>query len=368
MNKLKSLYIHFPFCRHLCNYCDFFKSVPANLDDDRKKFHEKFLEMFSLHQELMKGHNYVWDNLETLYIGGGTPSLWGEVGANFFREFCENKNLNFANNYEFTLEVNPGSWDESSLYSWQKAGVNRFSLGIQSLDERFIKLLDRVHNLQDVYDTLEQFNKMQANFSVDFMLGLPESEKYQRNVIAELEKILSYSPKHISLYILTTKSNYIHNDKLPSEEWIENEFLQVSNYLAGFGFHHYEVSNFALKGYESRHNLKYWESASTAAIGPSATGLFSEAKIRYKWKPYQLGFEIENLSEDNFLLEKVYMALRTDRGFDFVDFPLEKMEKVFKVWDSHGYGKKNGSTYTLNARGYLLLDSLINQLFIEKIL
>lgn len=368
MKKLKSLYIHFPFCRHLCNYCDFFKSVPTNLEEDRKKFHDKFQEMFSLHHHLMNEHGYIWGDLETVYIGGGTPSLWGETGAKFFRDFFKSQQLKFAKNYEFTLEVNPGSWDEKSLLAWQEAGVNRFSLGIQSLDERFIKLLDRVHNLQDVFDTLIQFNKMQVNFSVDFMLGLPESEKYQRDVIAELEKILSYSPKHISLYILTTKSNYIHNDKLPSEEWIENEFLQVSNYLISKGFHHYEVSNFSLKDFESRHNLKYWESESCAAIGPSATGLLSEARIRYKWKPHQLGFEIEKLSEDNFLLEKVYMALRTDRGYDFSEFPAQKMERIFSTWNSFGYGKSKGTHYTLNAKGYLLLDSLINQLFVEKIL
>ncbi len=368
MNKLKSIYIHFPFCRHLCNYCDFFKSVSDNLDEDRKKFHDKFEEMFFIHQKLMSENNYVWSVLETIYIGGGTPSLWGEEGAFFFKEFLKKHNLKFAPNCEFTLEVNPGSWDEKSLNGWQEAGVNRFSLGIQSLDERFIKLLDRVHNLQDVFDTLTQFNKMGVNFSVDFMLGLPESEKYQRDVIKELETILTYKPKHISLYILTTKSNYIHNDKLPSEEWVEKEFLQVSSFLTQKGFHHYEVSNFAESGFESKHNFKYWESASTAALGPSATGLLSEAKIRYKWKPHKLEYEIEELTEDNFLLEKVYMALRTNKGFDFSEFPNDKVRKVFKLWNEHGYGKNNGSSYTLNSKGYLLLDSLINQLFIEKVL
>lgn len=368
MNKLKSLYIHFPYCRHLCNYCDFFKSVPVNLDESRIEFHEKFIKMFSLHQSLMKDYSYEWSPLETIYIGGGTPSLWGEIGAKFFKDFCQKQGLFFSPHVEFTLEVNPGSWDDCSLNGWQQAGVNRFSLGVQSLDERLIKLLDRVHNLQDVYDTLKKFNEMKANFSVDFMLGLPESEKYKRDVVAELKEILTYSPKHISLYILTTKSNYIHKDKLPSEEWIENEFLQVSTFLIANGFEHYEVSNFAVKGFESRHNLKYWDSSSTGAIGPSATGLFSEAKVRYKWKPHQLDFEIENLSEDSFVLEKVYMALRTDRGFDFSDFPIEKIEKVFRVWDENCYGKRSGTQYVLNARGYLLLDSLMNQLFIEKVL
>ncbi len=368
MNKLKSLYIHFPFCRHLCNYCDFFKSVPSDLSSSRLKFQDSFSEMFLLQKKLMSKYQYVWDKLDTIYIGGGTPSLWGEDGANFLSNFLKNENLELNERYEFTLEVNPGSWDESSLLAWKRAGVNRFSLGIQSLDERFIKLLDRVHNLQDVHDTLLQFKKMQMNFSVDFMLGLPHSEKLRRDVISELEKILSYSPKHISLYILTTKSNYIHNDKLPSEEWIEKEYLTVSEFLRDKGFVHYEVSNFALKGFESLHNFKYWESQSTGAIGPSATGLLSEVNIRYKWKPHQIAFETEQLTEENFLLEKIYMALRTDRGFDFVNFPKDKIEKILHNWSVQGVGTMDKSHFVLNPRGYLILDSLMDQLFSEGVL
>ncbi|RPJ78432.1 MAG: radical SAM protein, partial [Alphaproteobacteria bacterium] len=233
---IDSLYIHFPFCAHLCNYCDFYKRVPSDKAQDFKNFHLYLEESFQLHQNLIEKHGYSWAPLKTLYIGGGTPSLWGVEGSQFLKNFFENKKIKLDPNCEFTLEVNPGGWNEDVLNSWQKLGANRFSLGIQSLNKEMIKFLDRVHSIEDVHETLKYFQDHRLNYSVDFMLGLPFSSPYNRNVIEELDLALKYGPSHFSVYILTVKDNYKFYRDLPDEEWIEDEFLKVSDYLTQKGF------------------------------------------------------------------------------------------------------------------------------------
>lgn len=368
--KISSLYLHFPFCRHLCNYCDFFKKVSPNLSSDLGGFHNYLEEAFDQHEKLMKKHGYSWAVLETLYIGGGTPSLWGEEGANFVNEFFKKRSLKLAANCEFTMEVNPGAWTPEGLAQWESVGVNRYSLGIQALNAQAIKYLDRVHTLENVYETLEYFSQKKANYSVDFMLGLPYSESLQRNIKSELETIMKYAPTHLSVYILTVKENYTHFKKLPTEEWIEKEFLEVADYLRDQGYSHYEVSNFAKPGKESEHNLRYWRSAPVAALGPSATGFFPQDKLRYKWKTKEASLELEVLNEGEFLLEQIYMALRSE------GIPLQEKIKENPKWEglAQKWIDQKHATLTdkgilrLSSRGYLLLDSLMNEIFLQKIL
>ncbi len=364
MGTLNSLYIHFPFCRHICNYCDFYKSVPKDRFEITS-FHKIFEESFKVHEGLLKEHGFSWSPLETLYIGGGTPSLWGVEGAEFLRDFLKSKNIAYEKDIEFTLEVNPGSWTQESLSEWKKTGVNRFSLGIQTLNPKCIKYLDRVHSLQDTYETLEYFSKNGENFSVDFMLGIPNSS--DRKVLSELENVLKYKPGHLSLYILTTKENYIHKDQLPCEEQIEKEYLEVSQYLSDRGFNHYEVSNYALPGKKSHHNLKYWKGESVGAIGPSATGFLSlgEKGIRYKWENKAPKFNVEILGEEEFKLERLYTLLRTDIGIDGLNFFKDKnsWEKLLEIWESRGYLRSKKGPTVLNSKGFLLLDSLMDDIF-----
>ena len=238
---------------------------------------------------------------------------------------------------------------------------------IQSLDEQMIKSLDRVHSIEDVYQTLDYFKAHQLNFSVDFMLGLPFSVDRKRDVIAELTKALSYGPSHFSVYILTVKSNYTHFQELPDEEWIEKEFLEVANFLISKGFEHYEVSNFSKPQKQSRHNLNYWKSKTVAALGPSATGFLNNDRIRYKWKTNNPEIEIEKLTEEEFLLEKVYMAIRSEEGIRVSDFSEEIIELV-KSWKDRCLVNETNGHITLTSRGYLLVDSLMSDLFNLKLL
>ncbi len=365
-NAIKSLYIHFPFCRHLCNYCDFFKSIPKG-EDDLTQFELQFKDSWDHHQNFLHDKDYQMDQLDTLYIGGGTPSLWGERGSLFLKNLFHNENLSLVSGGEFTLEVNPGSWRENDLKAWQSFGINRFSLGIQSLDQRFLKILDRVHNLQDVHDTLTFFSNNEFNFSVDLMMGLPFSEDYKRDIEKELEVILSYSPMHISLYILTIKDNYCHYDHMPAEEFVQEEYFKVVNLLKKRGFEHYEVSNFAKPGFESVHNLKYWNRNSVAALGPSATGFLKEDEIRYKWKPYRPDFDLENLTTREAELENLYLGLRLHSGVTIEELlekvgSQEKLMAKIETWESSGLCTMTNGILKLTSAGFLIMDTILQDI------
>lgn len=367
MKKLKYLYLHFPFCRHLCNYCDFYKKLKTD-SQGYSEFHKLFQRQWDKHEKIMKDNGYEWSELETLYIGGGTPSLWGEEGAIFLKNFFKEKGITLAKNGEFTLEVNPGSWSENGLNAWRELGMNRFSLGIQSLNSEYLKILDRVHSLDDVYQTLDHFNKMKLNFSVDFMLGLPDSEKRNRNILKELDEILAFSPEHISLYILTAKGAYPFKDQLPEDDFLANEYLSVSEKLISAGFTHYEVSNFAKPNKASVHNIAYWKSKSVAAVGPSASGLFFENQIRYKWKVSSDEVEIEKMSDESMLIEKVYMGLRINEGLSLEVFDNKEIINLAKKWQSQGLCTIDSGHLRLNSRGFLVLDDLMGQMFSQKII
>ena len=361
-NQVNSLYIHFPHCRHLCNYCDFFKSVPDNFDEARENFQQQLERHWHQHQQLFKQHSIEFGSLETLYLGGGTPSLWGESGAKWFKSFLL-KYLNLANTYEWTMEVNPKAWSEEGLAAWENLGVNRFSVGIQSYDERYLKILDRVHDLSDVKLLLKRMHN--RRFSADLMLGLPFTQEYKRDLRQEIECLVESGAEHFSVYILTVKENYKHFDKLPSEELVEEEYLKTHEILDSFGFEHYEVSNFARNDARSRHNLRYWQGESVAALGPSAVGYVADIGMRYKWPSRHDEPEIEQLDQSAIKTEKLYLQLRLKEGIgDISEFISEKnhtkYERQYQLWFSQGWAQRDTpQQLRLTAQGFLMMDSVI---------
>lgn len=368
MKKIESLYLHFPFCRHLCNYCDFYKNVPEDYARDVNSFHQLLELSMTRHDDLLRSKGFAFSPLKSLYIGGGTPSLWGKRGAIYLKEFLKNKNLSFSSDYEFTIEVNPGSWSEEAIEAWEETGVNRFSFGMQTYNEDFLPILDRVHSLQEATDTFQFFSKKKSNYSIDLMLGLPFSQIKNRNVIEELKKVLEFNPKHFSIYILTVKPQYKYFKDLPSDEFIEEEYLKVSEFLQTQGFDHYEVSNFAQPGHESRHNLRYWDSQTVAALGPSATGLLIDDKcaLRYKWKTSAAEFEVEELDEKALQLEATYLNLRTNKGLQINFFPSEKraaLIQLARIWENKGLASFSNDRVILTPKGFLLMDSMMGNLF-----
>src|SRR5690606_3119582 len=197
-------------------------------------------------------------------------------------------------------------------------------------------------------DLLQFVSKADFNFSLDFLLGIPFSQEKKRNIKKELDLLLSYRPKHISLYILNARSKYPYIQNLPEDEYIRDEYLFVSEYLRSQGFHHYEVSNFALSGFESEHNMRYWRGESVAALGPTGTGylaLETNKAIRYKWKVSEANFELENLGEEELSLEKTYLSLRTHEGFA----PPKGSEELMGRWEQENYAFRDNQKIKLTA-------------------
>lgn len=367
MTHVSSLYLHVPFCKHLCNYCDFYKKQFDQSKKQIEEFHQ-FLEMsLQRHEELLLTHHAQMKPLETVYLGGGTPSLWGVEGAQFFKNSILSK-MPLQDSCEFTMEVDPGTWTPEMIESWKVIGLNRISIGTQSLHPDFLKIMDRQHSLQESLDLLSYCQKNKWNYSLDFLLGIPFSQEKKRDIRAELDLLLQYNPKHISLYILNARSKYPHIQNLPDDEYISAEYLAVSDYLQSKGFHHYEVSNFAKPGFESQHNLKYWRSQSVAALGSTGTGYLatsSQEGERYKWKVTSPEVEVEHLSRDEVELERMYLLLRTSMGWK-PDHLTENLKKLFERWEEIDLGKFQDQRMILNQRGFIILDSLMNEIFAQQ--
>jgi oxygen-independent coproporphyrinogen III oxidase len=200
------------------------------------------------------------------------------------------------------------------------------------------------------------------NYSLDFLLGIPFSKERKRDIKKELDLLLKYHPKHISLYILNARSKYPHILNIPDDEYIREEYLFVCAYLKSNDFHHYEVSNFARPGFESKHNQKYWRGQSVAALGPTGTGYFSKNEqnaIRYKWKVTEPSTEVEVLTKKEVDLEKTYLTLRTSDGW----VPTEGTDSLVKNWEHLKYAEFNNGRVKLTSLGFLMLDSLMDDLF-----
>ena len=271
MKEIRSLYIHFPYCKEICNYCDFYKRRLSSTNDF-SKFEASLEIMAQKFQKLLSEYDMTMGSLDTLYIGGGTPSLWGERGVSFLDRLFKRYGWELGSNGEHTLEINPEIQDFSGLEQWRQWGINRFSVGVQSCSDDILKRLNRTHQFRDISSSLDYIAKSGVNFSLDLMLNLPSTGT--RDVIAELEQLLEFDPDHLSVYMMTVGSNYAHYKMLPMEEKLEDEYLNTATFLQARGYEHYEVSNFAKKGRESRHNLQYWKAQNMGALGTSATGFF----------------------------------------------------------------------------------------------
>ena len=201
---------------------------------------------------------------------------------------------------------------------------------------------------------------------------LPGSKEKKRDVLGELEIVLRYRPEHISLYILTLKKGHSLFKQLAGEDWVEREYLEVSRYLQSEGYHHYEVSNFALPGKESRHNLKYWNSDTVAALGPSATGFLAETHLRYKWKPSDSNFIVEKLDSESARMERFYSSLRLSEGPLLESFfkgdELARATHLVENWCGEEKGELTKGRVSLNAKGFLSMDGLMDEFFKEGLL
>ena len=371
MKDISSLYLHFPFCRHLCNYCDFFKHVLEN-ETQVTRYEEILTKQWEKHEDFLKSKHFKLGELETIYIGGGTPSLWGVAGVSYLQDLIKKKQLILASSCEFTLEVDPDAWSEDELERWFDLGVNRVSIGAQSFDDFFLEILDRQHRKVDIEKLLTYLKAKKINFSVDFLIGVPESD--QRDIEQELKELLTFNPSHMSVYILKTRKNYPHITRLPDEETIADEYLKVCEYLNSSDLKQYEVSNFSKPGFESKHNFKYWQYDSVAAIGANGTGLlvYPEKAIRYQWKSSGAELKEDEISGTSLIIEKLFLQFRTAAGVE-IDKIFEDegakaiLDNLYDQWDQKRYLSPNSTRklIKLSSQGYLMCDSILDDIFRE---
>ena len=262
-NKI-GIYVHIPFCKKKCDYCDFISY--CGKDD----LIEKYVD--SVKKEI--DHVKIKSEITTIYIGGGTPSY---IDSKFIVQILEKiKEKNVAQDAEITIEVNPGTVTQEKLQDYIDCGINRISIGLQTTNDELLKQIGRIHNYEQFLETYKLAKKVGfKNINVDLMLGLPNQRII--DLKESLENVLRLAPKHISVYSLiveegTPIANKIKNGKLKllDDELERNMYWYVKNTLELNGYKHYEISNFAKKGYESKHNMNCWNQMEYVGIGTAA--------------------------------------------------------------------------------------------------
>ncbi|MBE6879743.1 MAG: radical SAM family heme chaperone HemW [Ruminococcaceae bacterium] len=261
MSKSVGLYIHVPFCKSKCPYCDFY-SV-ANADEYKEEYKKAVLRNIEKHQDV---------SFDTVYFGGGTPILlWAEIC-----EILDSIGDRITENAEITLEANPCSTSFDKLCSLKQSGVNRISFGLQSGDDKELKALGRLHNSKEGADAVILAEKSGIkNISADIMIGIPfQTKKSLENTLVYM---IQLPLSHISAYMLKIEPDTVFARKSvqPADEELMSElYLKTVDHLNEKGFSQYEISNFSKVGYESKHNLKYWKCEEYIGIGPSAHSYF----------------------------------------------------------------------------------------------
>lgn len=263
-----AMYIHIPFCISKCYYCDF------NSYSDKNEYILDYIK--HVNNELKMYSKIVSKyKIKTIFIGGGTPS---SIKASYIYEILKNiyKNFNVSDIIEVSIELNPKTVDDEKLKTYKEIGINRISIGCQSLQDKILKSIGRVHTSSDFHKTYELIIKHGfSNINVDLMFGLPEQST--NDVLSTLSDITSLEVNHISLYSLIIEEgtkfyNWYNNSKikLPEEDEERNMYHQSIDYLKDQGYNHYEISNFAKSGFECEHNLFYWQLKPYIGIGLGA--------------------------------------------------------------------------------------------------
>ena len=263
-NKEIGVYVHIPFCKQKCYYCDFISYCNKdNLIDDYVKAVRKEIRMQNIQSQIT-----------TVYIGGGTPSY---IDSKYIVEIIEEiKKKNLSKRPEITIEVNPGTVTKEKLKDYKKCGINRLSIGLQSTQDEILKEIGRIHNFEQFLETYQMARKVGfKNINVDLILGIPNQRI--KDLKNSLEKIIELQPEHISVYSLivedgTPIANKIEKGELelPDEDTERNMYWYVKNTLELNGYIHYEISNFAKKGRESKHNKNCWNQNQYFGFGVAA--------------------------------------------------------------------------------------------------
>ncbi|MFK4947168.1 oxygen-independent coproporphyrinogen III oxidase [Lactococcus garvieae] len=332
-NETKAAYIHIPFCSHICYYCDFAKVLMTGQPV------EAYID------ELLKEYDsYGISSLKTLYIGGGTPSV---LPADQLEKLLTHltKNLDLEELEEFTVEANPSDLTDEVLAVLADSPVNRISLGVQSFDNKLLKKIGRTHTEAEVYSSIERLRAAGfENITIDLIYGLPNQtmEMVERDV----HKFLELDLPHVALYSLILEDHTVFMNRqrrgrlrLPSDDRNADMYEYIIETLTSKGYSHYEVSNFGKVGYESKHNMTYWDNAEYYGVGAGASGYLNG--IRYKnHGPVHHYLREENkrvneevLTRKQMIEEEMFLGLRKKNGVS-----IERFQKKFGQTLEEVYG------------------------------
>ncbi len=314
-----SHYIHIPFCQTICTYCNF--TTFANKEKLIPQFVEKLVEEIE-----QRASDYQDYETQTIYFGGGTPSLLPTDDIETILNTLRN-HYKIKDNPEISIECNPESLDEQKIQRYEKLGINRISLGVQSLNQKTLQRIGRPHNAETILEALEALKKCEVkNFGLDVIMGLPHQTLHEFQ--DQLEKILHSSPPHLSAYFLSYDTRRIDTflKDCPEEDEQVAMYNHLTKRLADAGFIHYEVSNYAKPGFECEHNRRYWNQKDYLGFGlgaHSAVGgeTWENAKSfeKYFADPTQK-LNSQNLDEEEKKLEYIMLHLRTREGIDLAEF------------------------------------------------
>ncbi|MEJ2546656.1 MAG: radical SAM family heme chaperone HemW [Gemmatimonadota bacterium] len=364
-----ALYVHVPFCARRCHYCDF--AVTRAEDPPIDEW------LVSIEADLLEWRREIDGiqsrRLDTIFVGGGTPSLLGGRGMERLRE-CLRRHLAWdEGTIEWTAEANPNSLTAETARYWREIGVNRLSLGVQSFNDRALAWLGRLHDGRQAREAVERARD--AGFdelSLDLIFGLPEG--VPRRWRSDLQQAVGMGVSHLSIYGLTAEPGTPLGRgvargrvSLPNATIYAREYRLAVNELESNDFIQYEVSNFALPGHECRHNWHYWIGSEYLGVGPSAHSYIRGQRIWNvrDWKAYRAavvagesvreGREIPSAGQRR--LETLWLGLRTRRGIDLDTFGLPS--EIIDRWISEGWATREETRVRFTADGWLLLDELV---------
>lgn len=373
MNKLLGIYIHIPFCIKKCNYCDFC-SFPNVTEAQKDAYVSALCRDIASWREKCAGHT-----VDTVYFGGGTPTLLSV--SQFERIFdALHKSFDVSDFVEITTECNPATADVTYFSELHKMGMNRLSIGVQSANDNELKALGRVHLFSDA---VKAFHDARVagfdNISADIMFGIPEQT--ENSFAQTLERVLELAPRHVSAYglILEPDTPFFVNQKnlvLPDEDTEYNMYTDAVSTLAAAGLKRYEISNFALPGSESRHNLKYWHRDEYLGFGVSAHSFFDETRF---FVPSELDEYIEGahtvgserIDRKDAVNEYVMLAMRLTQGVSEAEFEqrfTKSFDEVFgcriKSFEDVGLIVRDGGRCAFTDRGFYVSNSVLSEIIL----
>jgi len=371
---VRHLYVHIPFCVRRCSYCDF--SIAVRKHVPAREYVEAVLkEVTRVANPAATPRGGSEGGLETLYLGGGTPSL---LPVDALRTLLDAFQNGLRPDAEVSLEANPEDVTPDAVRAWRTAGVNRVSLGAQSFDDGVLKWMHRSHDAARIGAAVRALKDGGiTNISLDLIFALPD--ELQRDWERDLEMALSLLPSHISLYGLTLEprtplDRWISRGAthLPPDEGYADEYLLAHRRLTADGFQFYEVSNAARDGFRSRHNSAYWTGRPYLGLGPAAHS-FDGSTRRWNlraWEAYRRAIaegrspveSEEALTPEQRELERVYLALRTDAGLSLTDYPPHRLTTLVGA----GWVVVEGDRVKCTPEGWLRLDALVSKLFVAK--